>query len=252
MAQQPSLIEARDLPAAVGLLTRLPVTVDGQWAAARGARAAWAYPLAGLLVGALVCALAAGLSGVLSPGFAAAMALAAGIIVTGALHEDGLADSADGLWGGWTRERRLEIMKDSRIGTYGVLALVLSLLLRWQGLSALIGAEAWWAIAIIPAVSRGAMVPLMALRQARPGGVSAAVGRPPAPTILLALALSALLLLPLGGAGFGVALTLAVTAAAVALIAQVKIGGQTGDILGASQQITEIAALAVAAGLLAT
>ena len=61
------------------------------------------------------------------------MALAAGVIVTGALHEDGLADSADGLWGGWTRERRLEIMKDSRIGTYGVLALALSLLLHVFG-----------------------------------------------------------------------------------------------------------------------
>jgi len=124
-------IRTGDIPAAIGLLSRLPVPVDTDLATRRGARAAWAYPLAGLVVGALaglVAQVALWLG--LPPSIAALLALAAMIAITGALHEDGLADSADGLWGGWDRARRLEIMKDSRIGTYGVLALGLTLLLR--------------------------------------------------------------------------------------------------------------------------
>jgi len=126
------LLLPTDITAALGLLSRLPVPVDGAKAAARGAAAAWAYPVAGFVIGALMALIASmALWLGLSAPIAAGLALTAGVIVTGAMHEDGLADSADGLWGGWEPAGRLEIMKDSHIGVYGVCALVLSLLLRW-------------------------------------------------------------------------------------------------------------------------
>ncbi|MEM1374813.1 MAG: adenosylcobinamide-GDP ribazoletransferase [Pseudomonadota bacterium] len=235
-----SVIDSRDLFAAIGFLSRIPVPVDGPWASERGARVAWAYPLAGAVVGGLLCAIGwLGLG--ISASFAAAFVLAASVFVTGGLHEDGLADSADGLWGGWTAERRLAIMKDSRIGAYGVMALVLALLLRWLGITAALEAGTWWALIAVPALSRAAMVPLMALPHARPGGVSATVGRPPAATTFLALVLGALLMLPLGGVSVWMFLATGVVMLAVALVAMAKIRGQTGDILGAVQQLTEIA-----------
>ena len=128
----------RDLPLALSLLSRLPVPVDHSRAGERAATAAWAYPLVGAGLAGLTGGLAWALSAAgLPPGPAAGLVLVAQVMLTGALHEDGLADSADGLWGGWERERRLEIMRDSRIGAYGVLALGLSLLLRWACLVAM-------------------------------------------------------------------------------------------------------------------
>jgi adenosylcobinamide-GDP ribazoletransferase len=247
--QQPrwrDIAEPADIARALGLLTRLPVPVDGPAAMARGARAAWAWPLAG----AILALIAGGVGatalwwGVTAP-IAAGLILATQIILTGALHEDGLADSADGLWGGHTRDRRLEIMKDSRIGTFGVLALILSVGLRWVALSALIiGGIPWAALIGVAMLSRWPMVALMAaLPPARPGGLSAAVGRPPAPTVWLAGALAILGLILLGWSALPVALAVLGLTALIAAVAQSRIGGQTGDILGASQQVTETAAL---------
>ena len=108
------LISGHDIPAALGLLTRIPIKVDMDRAATRGPAATWAYPLAGLVVGLIMAVIAwvAQLLGIAAPVIAALM-LTGAIITTGAMHEDGLADSADGLWGGWDKARRLEIMKDS-------------------------------------------------------------------------------------------------------------------------------------------
>ncbi|SFP71199.1 adenosylcobinamide-GDP ribazoletransferase [Tranquillimonas alkanivorans] len=240
-----------DLAEALALLTRLPVRASGT----RGAEAAWAWPLAGAVVGAL-----AGLVGLASafvglpPAVAAGLALATAVVVTGGLHEDGLADAADGLWGGWTRDRRLEIMRDSRIGSYGVLALVLSLGLRWSALTALFAAgHVLWPLLAAGALSRAPMVALAArLPNARGEGLSAATGRPSAHVERLALFVA----FGLGFLGTGLALlwpAVAVTLAAFgcARIARAKIGGQTGDILGATQQVGEIAALAALAAVLA-
>ncbi|MEL6640743.1 MAG: adenosylcobinamide-GDP ribazoletransferase, partial [Pseudomonadota bacterium] len=119
-----ALIDRHDVPAALGLLTRLPIPVDAEKAQARGAAAAWAYPIVGLVLGAILVCAAWGLSALGVPEEVTALLLiATAVVITGALHEDGLADSADGLWGGWDKTRRLEIMKDSSIGAYGVLAL---------------------------------------------------------------------------------------------------------------------------------
>ncbi len=211
------LIAAQDVPAALGLLTRLPVRIDTDRTMARGAAAAWAFPLAGVVVAGITALIGAFALWVGMPVMiVAGLILAAQIVVTGAMHEDGLADSADGLWGGWDIARRLEIMKDSAIGTYGVLALGLSLLLRWGALVAILSAGYLWApLIVVATVSRAPMVAVA--------------------VVLLPWSTLALLLV-VGLAGI-----------ACAVIAMAKIKGQTGDILGATQQICEIAALAVLA-----
>ncbi|WP_253279658.1 adenosylcobinamide-GDP ribazoletransferase [Loktanella sp. 3ANDIMAR09] len=240
-----------DIAAAVGLMTRLPVPVDTDRATLRGARAAWAWPVAGLVVGGLA-ALSASLALWLGlpPALAAVLLIATQITLTGALHEDGLADSLDGLWGGWTRDRRLEIMKDSRIGAYGVIGLILTLLLRWQLWSLIIANDALWSAALIMgAVSRAPMAALMAwLPPARATGLSRHVGRPVHVTAVAAAVLAGVITLLLWpGALPALGLVVAATAYGWGRIAHARIGGQTGDILGAGQQMCDISGLLVLA-----
>lgn len=239
-----ALIDRVDLPAALGLLTRLPVVVDGARATARGAAAAWAFPLVGMILGVMLAACVALLLIVgLPAGIIAGLVLGLSVVLTGAMHEDGLADSADGLWGGWDRTRRLAIMKDSHIGVYGVCAIGLSLLLRWLALVVVISMGAYWvAFIAVGALSRASMVVQMAvLPNARSDGLSHQVGRPPQGTVWLAIGLAVGIALLCGYVGL-----IAVSAVATLIcgvIARAKIGGQTGDILGATQQVTEIAML---------
>lgn len=254
MVQQERIVSRSDVAAALGLLSRLPVRVDMAAARARGPRAAWAFSVAGLALG-LIAALAGTLAGALGlpPPLAAAVVLVVLVVTTGAMHEDGLADSADGLWGGWDRERRLAIMKDSRTGAYGVIALVLSLLMRWAALVPLIEAGWLWAAVLAAAcLSRAAMVGVMAaLPNARADGLSRGVGRPPAAAALVAGALAlALALAAAGLAAVPAALGAGAAALGWAAVARAKIGGQTGDILGATQQLTEIVVLLVLVALL--
>lgn len=253
MPQEP-LAAPVDFPAALGLLTRLPVRVDISQATARGARAAWAWPLAGVVVAGLAAILAwVALRLGLPVAVAAGLGLAAQVAATGAMHEDGLADSLDGLWGGETPARRLGIMKDSHIGSYGVLALVLSLGLRWSAIAALIAAPGWGAALIaVAATSRAAMAALAAaLPFARPDGLSARVGRPERGTVALGLGVAAVLALVLvGRAAVPVAIVTALVLALWGAVAQARIGGQTGDILGAGQQLAEIAGLLTLAALI--
>lgn len=231
----------QDIPAAIGLLTRIPVPVDAESAMARGSKAAWAWPLAGLAVALPAAALGWLFSG-FGAGIAAGIALALLIVLTGALHEDGLADCADGFWGGYTKERRLEIMKDSRVGSYGVIALVLGLGLKWQALMLL---DTWAALIAAAFLSRAAMAGVMAaLPFARENGLAAAQGRPSRETALLSAGLALVGAFLLCGAPALVALfAVAAVATASAWIAKAKIGGQTGDVLGATQFLAEIAAL---------
>jgi len=235
-----------DIPLALVLLTRLPLPRLPDAVFARQAQAAWAFPLAGLAVGMLACcvgwlALSANL-----PLWACAVLLVAVLIcATGAMHEDGLADTADGLWGGFTPERRLEIMNDSHIGTYGVLALLMSQLIRVAAVSALLQVGAYGTILAACLFSRALMPCLMAaLPNARQSGLSHSVGRPGITGVLTGLALA--VLLSMGLSGFLVVLPMlcaGLVVAALAAVAKAKIGGQTGDILGAAQQLAEIAFL---------
>lgn len=247
------LLQPSDIAAALGLFSRLPVPVDTEAAQARGARAAWAWPVAGAILGALAAlAGAIGLALGLGPMLTAALVIAVQVITTGAMHEDGLADAADGLWGAWDRDRRLDIMKDSRIGTYGVLALILSLVLRWSAITALISAGHLWGVLIVAgAVSRAPLPAMMGwMPNARNAGLSHSVGRPADQTIWAAFLAAGIIGIVLGGWWiFVLALTCGGTAATCAAIARAKIGGQTGDILGATQQMTEIAAFVTLAAL---
>lgn len=237
-----------DIASAFGLLSRLPFFQTER----HRPHAAWAWPLVGSVVGSLAAgfgwaALAAGLPA----GMAAALMLSVAAMATGALHEDGLADTADGLFGGWTRERRLEIMKDSHIGSYGTLALLLVTLGKWSALTGLLSVHAFGAMIAAAVLSRAPMAMIMALMpNARSSGLSQSVGQPPLAAALAAAVLALAVSAPLGWVALGMALAAAAAGLGVALTARARIGGQTGDILGASQQMAELAALGAAIALL--
>ena len=236
---------------ATALLTRLPVGV-GPPPAGQIAAAAWAFPLVGVGIGALAALVlvAAQLLGC-GDGPAALLAVIAGMLLTGALHEDGLADTADGFGGGRDREAKLAIMRDSRHGTFGVLALVCSLALRGTALAAIGEAvHAGLALVAAHAVSRALLPAAMrAMAPARADGLGAEAGRPRLAPIAVSLAIGVAIALATLGPGRGV-LAIAVSAGAVAatgMLARCQIGGYTGDVLGAFQQIGEIAMLLAAA-----
>ncbi|WP_044043433.1 adenosylcobinamide-GDP ribazoletransferase [Octadecabacter antarcticus] len=242
-----------DIAAALGILSRLPVRIDTDRATARGAASAWAYPFAGMILGALACAIGQiALWLGLPNGLAAGLSLAALVIITGAMHEDGLADTADGLWGGWDKNHRLKIMKDSHTGVYGVLALTLGLGLRWQALTLIIDHGALWpGVLAIAMLSRAAMVPVMAgLPHARDEGLSQSVGRPDTTTSLIAIAIATFAcMILLHSSGLWLLASALLATLTCAAIAKAKIEGQTGDILGATQQINEISMLLTLAAL---
>jgi adenosylcobinamide-GDP ribazoletransferase len=244
-----------DLAACLRFYSRLPVRAGADGGAMPDfRRAARALPVAGAIIGACggAALLVARLVGV--PALpASVLAIAALVAVTGALHEDGLADVADGFGGGATREAKLEIMRDSRLGSYGAAALVLVLLLRVSALAAIAAQGDWRAVlALIAAgaASRTAgLLPMMILAPARADGAGAAATKPDGDAPRMALMLAAVIsLLPLtAGASLGSVvvadLGVLLAAYAVARLAQRQIGGLTGDVLGAAQQAAEIAVL---------
>jgi adenosylcobinamide-GDP ribazoletransferase len=212
-------------------------------------------PLAGLLIGLVPAAvLGLGLMLDLGPWLAAIVSVSAMVLTTGALHEDGLADTADS-FGGSTREKRLEIMRDSRIGSFGASALFLSLALRIGALATLAsridGAAVMAAILMVASLSRTTgLMPLVFLSPARRDGLSQAVGQPARETFWLAAGIAGGIAVVLGAlAGLppmGVALMLmfsGLSGLALTGFASRHLGGQTGDIAGAAQQVAEIAAL---------
>ena len=178
------------------------------------------------------------------------MSLVATLVVTGCLHEDGLADTADGFGGGATRERKLEIMRDSRIGTYGVCALTMSILIRAGALASLADPRTVvFALIAAHGAARATLPLFMALLPpARSDGLSHAAGRPAQDRLLIAGALGVLILAIFLGPLPGLA-ALVLLAAAVGMMAwlsSAQIGGQTGDVLGALEQVGEIVILLVA------
>ncbi len=173
------------------------------------------------------------------------------IVTTGALHEDGLADVADGFFGGGTAERRLEIMKDSSIGSYGALALILTALLRIALLTTILDeVDLFQTVLIVigtEAASRGLLVKFwQILPSARKGGVADTAGSPDASAANFALIFAIVAgSITLGLAGGPLAIVVAALLTTFAFVGfsrfcQDKIGGQTGDTLGALQQLTTI------------
>jgi adenosylcobinamide-GDP ribazoletransferase len=234
---------------ATAFFTRLPIDPRlGEW---RLADSAWAFPLVGAGIGgaAAFAFLLAQLIGLASwP--VALLSVLAGIALTGALHEDGLADTADGFCGGRDREEKLAILRDSRHGTYGVLAIVVSVLLRATALAG-IGDVIHAGLALIAAhaASRAALpAAMMGLAPARPDGLGAMAGTPRAGSAIAAALIGAAIALAALGPVRG-AMALCLTGAivfAMAEFARRQIGGYTGDILGAFQQVGEIVMLLAA------
>ncbi len=231
---------------AVGFMTRLPLPSwvgHGAWGLDRAARY---FPLAGLLVGAAGALVLAGARTGLPPLAASGLALATMAALTGALHEDGLADTLDGLGGGWTRDDALRIMKDSRIGAYGAAGLVLLLGIKAAVLAELPAS----ALLASGSASRLAPVCVMALLPYARVGDAAARAAPVAagPGGLAVAALFGLA--PLTLLGWRVLPALLAATLLTGLMAawfRRRLGGWTGDTLGAVQQTTELAILLAAA-----
>jgi adenosylcobinamide-GDP ribazoletransferase len=207
------------------------------------AQAVWAFPVLGAALGAVIWLAFAGANAIgLPPLTAAFLALGLQALLTGGLHEDGLADTADGFGGGHDRDRKLDIMRDSRIGTYGVLALILTL-----GLTATAMAHTWEhggnhgrtlaAFLVIGATSRTAMlVPMALLPPARDNGLGHGAALSPGRPVALALAISAVL----GLIALPALVAMMLLAGALLALFKAQIGGQTGDTLGATQKLSEM------------
>jgi adenosylcobinamide-GDP ribazoletransferase len=243
----------RSVRASFVFLTRIPVggfpytARDWRWSSAH-------FPLVGALVGLLTAAVFRALAPV-GPLGAALLALGAAMLVTGGFHEDGLADTSDALGGGYTRERVLSILKDSRIGTFGAAALIVSIFGRAALLSRL-DAGAWWALPLVGCISRaGPIWQMVALPYATADehSKSREVTRagPWQATVATGWAV-----LALGAAAFFVREPVRVAgAAAVCVVVTAitawrwhrRVGGVTGDFLGATEQLCELAALVVLA-----
>ena len=240
-----------ELKASLVFCTRLPLLGTTAIGGGALAKAAWAFPLVGVLIGLIAAAIygIAHRAGV--PAWpAAALSVAATLFVTGCLHEDGLADTADGFGGGKTREQKLDIMRDSRIGTYGVCALILALLFRVGALASFFSAASvGWALLASHAGARASMMALMFLvPPARRDGLSSDAGQPPIESAAAAAGLGFLFVaICLGPLRAIVALVLvSVVIALMAWLSRKQIGGQTGDVLGAVEQVSEIVILLVA------
>ena len=245
-----------DLRASLAFLTIIPGSALGEAAGAKPdfKRGAQVFPIVGALIGlagGAVLVLAVALD--VPPAVSAALAVTAIVLLTGALHEDGLADTADGFGGGATSERKLEIMDDSAVGAYGATALVLALLLRVVTLAALVPSGGVRAAAVLlaaEAASRAAMVRLWhELPAARLGGMAEGTGPPDSQAMLAALIVAAVIVVLAVMPTFGFWATLAAAALTIAVafvfarLTALQIGGRTGDTLGACQQVTAVAFL---------
>jgi adenosylcobinamide-GDP ribazoletransferase len=231
-----------DARVAIAFLTRLPVG-GGELTAAGLSRAAAWFPAVGLVVGGVMAATRALAGLVLDPAAATVLALLAAAVVTGAFHEDGLADAADAMGAHSTRARKLEILRDPRVGTFGALALVFSVALSLAALAPLDDGRFARAALVGHVLGRWSTLPQsLALPAARPGGSGALVRVGPAGLAAGTCVAVGTALLAAGIAG---AIALGVACAVTALgsvSAQRVLGGVSGDTFGAVNKLVEIAA----------
>lgn len=235
----------RNARIAFRLMTTLPFRLPDDWSAGDSGRAAVWYPLVGLTVGALTWLAWKGTMLIFPPTAAGIVTLAVWVALTGGLHLDGLADCCDGLLSSATPERRLEIMKDPRLGAFGVIGLILILLLKAAILGALT-ASASLGIILAASLSRWCVLPAALLPLARPGGMGAdfASGLRRASIFVSAL-LPLGIALALGPRGILSALTGLCAATLVLLLARSRIGGVTGDVFGMVIEVVETIVLLV-------
>ena len=231
---------------ALRFFTRLPVPAWVGHSSDKLNRSARYFPAVGWLVGGIGAAVFLVAAQVLPESLAVLLSMTATLLATGGFHEDGLADAVDGFGGGYTRERVLEIMKDSRIGSFGAIALVLALAIKFHALLELDARQVMVALLVAHPLSRLCSVSLIhtleyvredALSRAKPLAV-----RLQRHELLIATVFG---LLPLALLGVGSALTVLAAAWFTTMMAarylQRRLGGYTGDCLGATQQLSEIA-----------
>jgi len=239
------IISVREFCLAGVFLTRLPFSISKKVKDGELAESSWAFPLVGVLVGLIggIVYLAVNKCN-LNSLICAGLSIFVITIVTGAIHEDGLADTIDGLGGGGDRHQKLKIMRDSFIGSYGVLSLIFSVIFRWLGLAQFSGPET----AVVGLVISGSMsrsiLPIIPcfFRSARNDGLGFDLGKPSmrvALTSLLFGAIFCVIFLGLIDAILIIGVLLVVTVIFLLLVCR-QIGGYTGDVLGACQQIGEI------------
>jgi adenosylcobinamide-GDP ribazoletransferase len=235
-----------DLKICIQLLTRLPVYISDSQEGFSISGASRLFPIVGAIVGIIAAAvLWVGSWFTFPSAIWALLALLTMTLVTGALHEDGLADTFDGLGGGLTREQKLSIMRDSQIGSYGVMALLFSFGLRWAALTEI--TEQGFDVVLMSliataAASRAALPAVMHfIPVAREDGLSVGAGKPSFDRAITALLIGVgFLLFLLGFRTCIVAIGLsALVAGMFVYFVAMRLGGQTGDVLGATQQITE-------------
>jgi adenosylcobinamide-GDP ribazoletransferase len=238
----------RSLGLALAFLTIVPVRLRD--APPLGAAAPW-FPLAGALIGAVAGGLGYLAQPTLGSTVAAIVSVAALVILTGALHQDGLADCADAL-GGRTRDRRLEIMRDSSIGTFGALALIAWFALLTAALAGLARDDALFALTAAAATARwAALAHARIARPARQDGLGAAF-HTSTPALAFATAIAAAVALGLFGLeGLAALLAAALTAGLVTVWANALLGGRTGDTLGATVALAEAVVAVVLLGFTA-
>lgn len=233
---------------ALQFLTRIPVRLKS--APDLAASVPW-FTVVGAAIGAVVGGVAAGLGHLVPASVAAAVAVMFGVMLTGALHEDGLADTADAL-GGWTPEQRRAILKDSRHGSYGVAAIVGSIVVRILCVASLGPAAAFGGLVAAHTLARGAAVAVMGTARPTPTvGLGADYARDVSPgrAALGVVAGFALATLAVGWWAVPLAVAAGVGALAVDVVAQRSFGGVSGDILGAIEQAAECLVLVVVSGL---
>jgi len=233
-----------DALAAVRFLTRIPVP-DTEYDPAALSRAVVFFPVVGLLVGGLAVLVAKGLAGHLAQPVVALLVVVFLVLVTGGLHEDGLADAADGFGGGWTREKILLIMRDSRIGSYGALALIFSVGLRVLLLGTMAPGRVAGSLVAGAVLSRWTVLPLSAwLGSARAEGEGEGArlaGKTPWRMVLAGsfLAFGSVGWI-LGGRSWLPILAVVTIAWVTGVFYRTKIGGMSGDCFGATCQLAEL------------
>ncbi len=227
---------------AVQFLTRFPTFVSAEWEAKAVGRSLLFYPVVGLMIG-LLLLLVVWLSSSASDLVQAGLLLTAWVLISGGLHLDGLADSADAWVGGLgDRERTLEIMKDPYCGPAAVVLLVLVLLLKFVALVSIVATENWWALLLIPVVSRCTLPALfMTTAYVRPGGLGEllALHMPRVELKWLLYATALMVWLLLGWQGFILLTTAIVVTTLLRQLMLQRIGGLTGDTAGANLELVE-------------
>ncbi len=233
--------------AAFRLLTVLPVGArqsdEGRERALANSLAF--FPLVGVLIGLASAGVFVAAAEAFPVAVAAALAVTTPVVLTGALHIDGLGDSFDGLLGGRTRERKLEIMADPRTGAFGVAAIVLALLVRWAVVSELDPASNWSVLVVAAVLSRGAVSAVVALfPYVRAQGIGAVYSNSSRLAVMTAVVTALALTAVFGNPASLIAAAVAfVIGALIAMYARRAIGGVTGDIYGAVVELSELSAL---------